>query len=500
MIKKIIHLFRLFWLGLFFLVLSCGQSGSSSEVDFSFQEGVFSPRSQYANQCGLTSSSDTPYLAESHWIRSMSMDLYLWYNEIVDVNPVNYASSSTAVLDYFDLMKTFAVTDSGNSRDQYHWSIDTVEWEAYSQTGVSAGYGARWHVKQSTPPRDIVVSYTQPDSPATDSVVNLARGAQVISVDGVAVEDGDSAILNDGLWPNDIGEAHTFVIQDLGSTVTRSVTMTSSEVTIDPVQHNQILNSSVGYLHFTNHIAPSEAELVSAIADFSAAGVTDLILDLRYNGGGYLAIASQVAYMVAGQSNVTNKIFQELVFNDKYLNTNPVTGSALVPTPFYNTTIGLSLAEGQPLPELNLNRVFVLTGSRTCSASESLINGLRGIGIEVILIGDTTCGKPYGYYAMSNCGTTYFTIQFKGVNEVGYGDYSDGLVETCAVADDFDHALGDANESLLAAALHYIDTGSCPSLSSAVMANKKLFMDNDYTIDALLEPERYPGMIMTTLK
>ena len=76
---------------------------------------------------------------------------------------------------------------------------------------------------------------------------------------------------------------------------------------------------------------------------------------------------------------------------------------------------------------LNLNRVVVISGSGTCSASESIINGLRGVGVDVVLIGDTTCGKPYGFYAIDNCGTTYFTVQFKGVNALGFGDYADGF-------------------------------------------------------------------------
>ena len=76
---------------------------------------------------------------------------------------------------------------------------------------------------------------------------------------------------------------------------------------------------------------------------------------------------------------------------------------------------------------MNLSRVYVLTGGTTCSASESIINGLRGVDVEVIQIGSTTCGKPYGFYPEDNCGTTYFSIQFKGVNAAGFGDYADGF-------------------------------------------------------------------------
>jgi hypothetical protein len=133
------------------------------------------------------------------------------------------------------------------------------------------------------------------------------------------------------------------------------------------------------------------------------------------------------------------------------------------------------VAAGQALPTLNLSRVFVLTGSNTCSASESVMNSLAGVDVEVIQIGSTTCGKPYGFYGIDNCGTTYFTIQFKGENNKGFGDYTDGfsasnqtgprgtVVPGCSVADDFTHALGDPAENRLAAALAYRDGVACPA-------------------------------------
>jgi carboxyl-terminal processing protease len=132
---------------------------------------------------------------------------------------------------------------------------------------------------------------------------------------------------------------------------------------------------------------------------------------------------------------------------------------------------------------LDLSRVFVLVGPDTCSASESIINGLRGLsGVQVILVGSTTCGKPYGFYPQDNCGTTYFSIEFQGVNAMGQGGYSDGFspmnqqsgtigvtLPGCSVADDFGHALGSSNEEMLQVALAYSTNPSCsvpPSGSS----------------------------------
>ena len=101
----------------------------------------------------------------------------------------------------------------------------------------------------------------------------------------------------------------------------------------------------------------------------------------------------------------------------------------------------------------------------------------RGVGVQVVQVGTTTCGKPYGFYPQDNCGTTYFSIEFKGVNAMGFGDYTDGFspsntagvagtpVPGCSVADDFAHPLGDPAEARLAAALDYRMSSSCPAPS-----------------------------------
>ena len=415
---------------------------------------------------------------EKLWLRSWSDDLYLWYDEIEHVDPVGYP-----VLDYFDLLRTFARTPSGARKDQFHFTYDTATWRQLSQSGVSAGYGAQWVLLAASPPREVVVAFTEPDSPAAG--VELARGARVIAIDGVDVANGDDVdTLNAGLFPNAIGESHEFVVRDLGTEETRTVILTAAEVVSQPVQDVQTLDTPsgpVGYLSFTTHIAPAEGQLVDAFRRFESDAVADLVLDLRYNGGGYLDIANQLAFMVAGPAAAAGRTFDELRFNDKHPDINPVTGRVLTPTPFHETTLGFTdgFPAGDPLPAVNLPRVYVLTTANTCSASEAIINGLRGIGVEVVQVGTTTCGKPYGFYPEDNCGTTYFSVQFQSVNAMGFGDYPDGFspenlgrvegveLPGCAVADDFDHLLGAPDEGLLAAALGHRETGSCPVASGA---------------------------------
>ncbi|MGH8241170.1 MAG: S41 family peptidase, partial [Steroidobacteraceae bacterium] len=121
--------------------------------------------------------------------------------------------------------------------------------------------------------------------------------------------------------------------------------------------------------------------------------------------------------------------------------------------------------------------LYVITGPNTCSASESIINGLRGVGVQVFQIGSTTCGKPFGFYPQDNCGTTYFSIQFQGLNAMNFGDYPDGFapdnqggassvkLSGCSVADDLTRVFGDPNEGRLKATLDFraSSNATCPA-------------------------------------
>jgi hypothetical protein len=418
---------------------------------------------------------------EKTWLRLWTDELYLWYREVPAVDPAQYATP----VDYFHVLKTPGTTASGKPKDQFHFIYPTEAWEAFSQSGLELGYGVQWVAVRNTPPRQLVAAYTQPSSPAAEAAV--ARGAQVLQVDGVDLVNDDTVsgidTLNAGLSPSAAGEPHTFLIQDVGSSTPRTVTLTSANIVSVPVQGVESLPTAtgkVGYMLFNDHLGTAEVALVEAIEALRLEGVTDLVLDLRYNGGGYLAIASELAYMIAGPAATAGETFEKIVFNDKHPTTDPVTGDTLAPMPFIDTALGYSAQAGQALPHLDLARLLVITGSGTCSASESVINGLRGVDVEVIQIGAVTCGKPYGFYPQDNCGTTYFSIQFQGLNAKEFGDYPDGFApgETgpaglagCLVADDFAHALGDPAEARLDAALTYLSTGACTTAGAAARSD-----------------------------
>ena len=492
-------------LGASSVLASCGGGGGGSATPpppAGWVQGQFQPEANFAAMCvtprtGVDPVTQKAYpdkqgtlLNELNWLRSWNNDLYLWFDEVTDQNPAGFATDAT----YFDALKTMQSTPSGKPKDQFHFFYQTSTWEALSQNGVSPGYGANFVIIAATPPREAIISYTEPGTAATNPPANLARGAKLLAIDGVdlvnATDQASVDILNAGLAPQTVGESHTFSVLDAGAVTPRTVTLVSANVTETPVQNVHTLmapnGSLVGYMLFNDHVATAENELVAAFSQLKTAGVADLVLDIRYNGGGFLDIASEVAYMIAGPGSTSGQTFELAQFNSKHPSVNPATGAALTPVDFHATAQGFSTPVGQALPTLNLTRVFLLTTAGTCSASEAIINGLRGVNVQVIQIGSTTCGKPYGFYPADNCGVTYFSIQFQGVNAKSFGDYPDGftpqntvapegvLLPGCSVADDYTHQLGDSAEGILASALSYQSNGVCPVPPSGVSIGRTI--------------------------
>ncbi|MBU2409637.1 MAG: peptidase S41 [Gammaproteobacteria bacterium] len=408
----------------------------------------------------LFQDSAGSFATEKRWVRSWIDETYLWYDEVPPLAAADYATPIV----YFNVLKTPALTPSGRPKDRFHFTQDTASYRTLTQNGVEVGYGAELAYLSSTVPRDIRVAYTEAGSPAAQAA--MVRGTRIIEIDGVdAIAGTDTTTLNAALAPRQEGEVHTFRLRAPDGSE-RSATLTAARITRTPVQNVKTIAGSggpVGYLLFNDHLATAEAQLIAAIDQLKNAGIVDLVVDMRYNGGGLLDVASELAYMIGPAAATTGTVFERLEFNRK----NPFDLSpAQTALPFHAVSRGLSGPAGQPLPKLGLSRVTVLAGPDTCSASESVVNGLRGVGVAVTLVGGATCGKPYGFYPKDNCGTTFFAIQFRGVNQAGFGDYGDGFAPTCAVADDFGHALGDPAEARLAAALVLQGGGACPAASA----------------------------------
>ena len=396
---------------------------------------------QLANVC-------TP-AGEKAWELAHLNDVYLFYRDIVQVDPNAYATPEA----YFDALLV-------KSKDRFSFVEPQSTADAFFNAGQDIGYGAVFKFDTSNRLR---VGFVDAGGPL--ALQGVARGTEITAIGGTAVSTLSSAELDAALFPSTVGVSLSLTVVDLQAAA-RGITVASTAIVEDPVPLARVLpadatdplSPKVGYLLFNDHVAPSEAELIAAVTSFKAAGVADVVVDLRYNGGGFLYIASELAYMLGGNRIGTNAVFEKLIFNDKH---PEKTGNSANSVPFYATS-----SSGQALPTLDLPRVFVITAPGTCSASESVINGLTPF-VQVVRIGGTTCGKPYGFIQTNNCGNAYFAIQFQGVNDAGFGGYTSGFAPTCVVADDFGHALGDRAEGRLAATLAYGRVGTCPVVASA---------------------------------
>lgn len=409
---------------------------------------------------------------EKSFLRSWIDEEYLWYREVpTNLNPAAYPTA----IDYFNVLKTPLMTASGKPKDDFHFTYSTAEWQSLQSAGVSLGYGITWSRLANSAPRTWYASMVEPGSPA--AAAGVQRGDRLVMVDNVdftnATGTDNVNRINAGLFPMNQGERHGFTLARRDGTQ-YTISVTASNVAATPVQNTSVIDTptgKVGYMTFNSHNAVAERQLVDAFNYLKQQNVSDLVLDMRYNGGGLLYLAGQLGYMIAGPAQSSGKVFERMIRNDKR--------EVLDPVPFVSNTLGFPspnpMPAGQPLPWLGLKRITILSTSGTCSASEAVINGLRGIDVEVNIVGARTCGKPYGFVPKDNCGTTYFAIELQGANHKGFGDYADGFAATCTVPDDLSRPLGDRSEGMLAAALRLRETGQCDTtFSSARVAPLEL--------------------------
>jgi hypothetical protein len=278
----------------------------------------------------------------------------------------------------------------------------------------------------------------------------LRRGDSVLSIDGYTPLD-----IAAGLLPavSTVGVVRTMIIRTVAGD-SRQIRVVSEDFALQPVIATTIFDVQragapvkVGYLAYPPFVGYSREDLRTVLSGFVGAGMGELILDLRYNGGGSVPMSGALASMIAGPEFVA-RVFAALRYNDKQAASNADFIFTL-----QTDTEGFLLRTG-------LKRLFVITSGATASASELLINGLRPF-VDVVLVGDTTYGKPYGFVPHEACGTTFQAVQFETFNARGEGGFTGGFQPDCAAADDLEHALGDPRERRIRTALTYVATGRC---------------------------------------
>jgi C-terminal processing protease CtpA/Prc len=404
-----------------------------------------SPTATAAN-CSLRARQD--------WVLARLNEWYLFptlFN--ATANPASYAT----IDDYIDALVAPA---RAQSRDRYFTYLTSIaEENAYYALGETAGFGVRLGYDGGAGRVFVIEAFE--GAPALAG--GLDRGAELLQIDGQTVSSlmaagGPSAVIQ-ALGPDTVGTARAFVIRD-NAGVQRTVTLTKAEFEIDPVSDRygaKIITDGarrVGYLNLRNFITTADPDLRAAFADFRAQGVTELIVDLRYNGGGLISIAELFGdLMGAGR---TGQIFDYTTFRDSKSSENESYAFRAQPQAIAPTRIA-----------------FIGTGG-TASASEMVINGMVPyLGANMALVGSNTYGKPVGQIALDRpeCDDRLRAVALKVENANHQGEYFTGLASTvgrtCRASDDISHQLGDPNEAMVRVALDFLAGRSCTAIGAA---------------------------------
>ena len=383
------------------------------------------------------------------WLRTFFADTYFWNTLAPSPDPAGFVSSTS----YFSSL-LYAGGDpipggAGTTWPRDRWSNyqSTERYNQFYGEGRTMGYGlavAGLEVK-GQPTRPLYVRQVDPNSSA--ALNDVRRGDRVVAINGRAAAEVIAADDFSALSATATGQLLTLRLAR--GSVERDVSLASATYDVVPLPQGRIVTTPggrrLGYVQLQTFISQAQAPLETRFAEFRAQGVQEVVLDLRYNGGGLVSFATTVGSHLGG-TRAAGQIFASLLYAPSQASKNT----------------SYRFANPAPPGAVDAPRVIVLMGRRTCSASELVINGLRGAGLQVVGIGETSCGKPTGFVPGSNCGTTWSIVNFESLNARGEGRYFDGIPATCAVAEDFTQPVGATTDPLLMAALAYSDSGSCP--------------------------------------
>ena len=313
---------------------------------------------------------------------------------------------------------------------------------------VGFGFGSKF----VDPPFNVDRRLTQVFSDSPAAVAGFQRGQRVLEIDGRTIAEINAAGgVNAALGANTEGLTRTFLMRPLTG-ADFEVEIAKALVTINPVPLTttfDVAGTTVGYVDFRTFISTADNVLDQAFADFEAQSVSALVIDLRYNGGGLVSIAEILADLIGG-AIANDQILSETRFNSS------------------KSVLNLIKLFQQRLPGslTLLQQVVFITTASSASASELVINAMLPHTV-VALVGGTTFGKPVGQSAFGYCDDELLLrpVTFETVNALAEGQYYDGIGTTCSAADELGFPLGDPAEASLAAALSYIESGTCGAVA-----------------------------------
>ena len=404
-----------------FLVTACG--GGSS-----FNDGDPQPSS-----C----SND----GQKAFVLDALYDWYLW-NDLLpaNINIADYASPESLV---FEVTTTFGPQDAlGNPIDRWSSVGSLVEDQQYFGEGRYEGFGFSWREENG----EMRMTGVFAGSPA--AIAGIERGQTVITLNN---RDYADIVANEGINTFfDNNATVDFALQRLDNT-NFVAQVTKDIVTIDPLPQWRTIDIGggappVGYIEFRSFISTADPVFDQIFADFIAAGVQDVIIDMRYNGGGLVDTAELLGDYLGGFAN-DGLLFSETIYN---ADRNPE-----IPE---NQRLSFFSRRGN---SIDITRFIVIASRSTASASELVTNSLDPYA-DVWIVGDNTYGKPVGQVGITFCEKILRPTSFRTTNADGFGDYFDGLPVDCPAADLLEIPVGAEDDPNVMAAMSISATGGCP--------------------------------------
>ena len=396
-------------------------------------------------------------------------NLYYWYlwNDMLPAN-IDIADYPSPEVLVDEVTETYGPQKPGGGPLDRFSSVGSLSADqAYFGEGKYEGFGFSWRMEGP----DMRFTRVFVSSPAFAS--DFSRGQTVLRIDGRTIADINA---NEGINAALNFDTVEFEIQNLDTT-TFTVSVTRNIVTIDPVPQYRTIDMGpgeppVGYMEFATFISTADPVFNTVFADFIAAGVEDVIIDMRYNGGGLVATANLLANYLGGLNN-GGQVFTNTEFNADRSSQNSIDYFA------------------NRANAIDLNRLIIVASGRTASASELVINGLDPfVTGGVYIVGDDTFGKPVGQVGLGFCEKILRPTAFKKSNAAGNGDYFDGLPVDCVATDDLAVPVGDTNDPNMVAALSYVEGAGCPVVSLPGGQQKADFLFDSPQPDVTGSPER----------